>query len=388
MHVLPWFHIHFLLNLSPTSKAITKVKPFQSRTNSQTANAVVSSSSRIHYLDLLRGIAIVLVVALHTYQRVPDAFQGRYFLGMGVPLFLIISGSLVIPRADKMGIKEFYRRYSKRLIQFVVLIPICGIITNALVWYCMGENLTLPAANAIPSKSEYIKAGSFPILSAFVKSTMEANGIFPNPLTMAQSHTWYLYFITGLYIAAPYISRMLRSLSTKQSYLLCALCLLAGYPAAHSLIPILHAFNIKSSLFFILGFVIICRSEYDSSPTLHKLILILGASTIGWDYLYGKCNALATLEHFRIPLACVALTIFCKNYLHKINHIFITSLSECSFGIYLWHFACLWLCSIFLPTDERTSLTIFIQFFTISLVFPWLLTLGLRRLPYLKWLVY
>ena len=204
---------------------------------------------------------------------------------------------------------------------------------------------------------------------------------------MAQSHTWYLYFITGLYIAAPFISRLLLFLSTKQCYLLCALCLLAGYPSAHSLIPILHAFNIKSAIFFILGCVIIHRTQYDSPPTLHKLILILGASTIGWDYLYGKCIALATLEHFRIPLACVALTIFCKNHLHKIKHLFITSLSECSFGIYLWHFDCLWICSIFLPTDESSSLTMFIQFFTISLVFPWLLTLGLRRLPYLKWLV-
>ena len=110
------------------------MKPFQSRTNSQTANAVVSSSSRIHYLDLLRGIAIVLVVALHTYQRVPVAFQGRYFLGMGVPLFLIISGSLVIPRADKMGIKEFYGRYSKRLIQFVVLIPTSPMHWSGTAW--------------------------------------------------------------------------------------------------------------------------------------------------------------------------------------------------------------------------------------------------------------
>lgn len=345
------------------------------------------SNNRIHYMDLLRSVAIMLVVALHSYQQVPFDLDSRYFMGMGVPIFLCISGALIIPKAGTMGLRQFYGKYAKRLIQFAVLIPICGIITNALVWYCKGEHVSLAEANSTSSHGAFLHIGTFPFIKCFYKSLIEANGIIPEPLTIAQSHTWYLYYIIGLYIAAPFIARLFKTLSTKQCYLFCVLCLLADIPTTLSFIPVLHPFHIGQTFYFILGYIILYRTPVGTPSFLRTLCLVLGCSTIGWNFLYRFTPQLANFEYFRIPLATIALTIFCKDYLRNVTHSIITSLSKCSFGIYLWHFAVLWLCCIFFPMQSCQVHIKFLFYVFCGVMVPWGITLAARRIRILRWLV-
>lgn len=61
-------------------------------------------SQRKLYLDVARVVAIICVVALHANQRVPVDTCLSPIIGQGVPLFLLISGGLVIAKAEEMSI--------------------------------------------------------------------------------------------------------------------------------------------------------------------------------------------------------------------------------------------------------------------------------------------
>lgn len=48
--------------------------------------------SRNTYFDLLRGVAIIMVIAIHTYHKAEDSVASRQLLNAAAPLFIAISG--------------------------------------------------------------------------------------------------------------------------------------------------------------------------------------------------------------------------------------------------------------------------------------------------------
>src|SRR5512140_4003907 len=83
-----------------------------------------------HWVDLLRVLAIYLVVIIHTsgqltnvWGKIPEAqwIIGDIYGGVariGVPLFFMLSGYLLLPRSESLG--AFYRkRVLKIIIPFV-----------------------------------------------------------------------------------------------------------------------------------------------------------------------------------------------------------------------------------------------------------------------------
>ena len=102
----------------------------------------VNGRNRIFYLDQVRALAIILVILCHVlreYTKIRPigsvGWSSTAFLidfgVMGVPLFLMISGSLLLNRDYELG--DFLkRRFSRILIPFIfwaLLLPIFKIIT-------------------------------------------------------------------------------------------------------------------------------------------------------------------------------------------------------------------------------------------------------------------
>ena len=102
---------------------------------------------RIGELDLLRGFAIIAIVAIHVlafglYVIPPDYIYTytvffTHLADFGVPLFFFISGLLLAMRYfDKVNIREFYKR---RVATIMPPVFAFSVIYLAFNWFFLGE---------------------------------------------------------------------------------------------------------------------------------------------------------------------------------------------------------------------------------------------------------
>lgn len=69
-------------------------------------------NKRNEYFDFLRGLAILMVVAIHTYNLNTDGIVIRQLLNTAVPIFIAISGYFLSQKA--MGSQGEYIRFLKK----------------------------------------------------------------------------------------------------------------------------------------------------------------------------------------------------------------------------------------------------------------------------------
>ena len=138
-----------------------------------------SSGKRIFYFDVLRSIAIICVIMCHVCRKFCEYAPAGTFrwltsvvwidIGvMGVPIFLMISGALLLNRNYDLG--DFMkRRFSRILIPFIfwaMLLPLAKIVFLGypatlkeyfillflnqywFVWMLIGLYLLLPIMNS------------------------------------------------------------------------------------------------------------------------------------------------------------------------------------------------------------------------------------------------
>lgn len=74
---------------------------------------------RVAYFDFLRGLAIMMVVGIHTYTLGEDSAEVRQVLNTAVPLFIAISGYFLSYK--RMGNKEDYFSFLKKQLPKVYL---------------------------------------------------------------------------------------------------------------------------------------------------------------------------------------------------------------------------------------------------------------------------
>jgi peptidoglycan/LPS O-acetylase OafA/YrhL len=107
----------------------------------------VSPSGRIEGIDLLRGLAIALVMARHA---VPDVLPGAGVVG--VVMFFTLSGYLItgLLRAElasrgRIDLRRFWARRALRLLP-ALLVMVAGLVVVTLVLDPLGERPGLPRA--------------------------------------------------------------------------------------------------------------------------------------------------------------------------------------------------------------------------------------------------
>lgn len=158
---------------------------------------------RIASLDLIRTIAILLVIMQHAWSGMhfdePTAGAWSYgyhaLVVMGVPLFFMLSGALLLD-GEPMPIGHFLsRRFKRLLIPFVLWGTIVYVIAAAMHKY---PDVTTPMA----------------ALRHYVPYLLEGK--------VNASH-WYIYVLVGLYLLTPFLQRALAMPQGKQ---------LAGYGIA------------------------------------------------------------------------------------------------------------------------------------------------------------
>ena len=156
--------------------------------------------NRTFWIDLIRVVGALLVVAIHVCGRVAGGYAvegvDAATLGLAglisqcinnassavaVPLFVMVSGALLLGRSDTMG--TFYRkRFGKILLPFLAW----SAIFILCLWLAGGK----------------LKDGT-PITLVSSIGAVLSGGV--------SGHFWFLYMLVSLYLVAPFLSVLVRN---------------------------------------------------------------------------------------------------------------------------------------------------------------------------------
>ncbi len=346
---------------------------------------VQQKKNRQDWLDAARALGIVLVVLCHsveTYYRPVLLGQKRigmlpwlaenfmFFAGrMGVPIFLCISGVLLLEREHQ--VRQFYKRSLLPLVATTEL----WIVLNYL-FVCS------PIKNHVFRMDELIRE------MLFLKE-------------QSLSHMWYMPMIIGIYIAVPFLAKLLCNWEDIVDF---KLIYLLG-TGIFIIVPTVKVFLTEAlsslpnlsvkldggfwggcyGLYLVGGFFIVRKkvlAPICSSILSMVAVVALAFNTVGQYYLYSHkffaTNGLYWYNDIAIFLNGLILFEFLRRFLDgkKIKgKTFLEYISRCSFGIYLLHKPLLVLVEKYLPLEGMHTLIKVGILFTIGMFGSMLVTM-------------
>ena len=153
-------------------------------------------------IDALRVIATLAVVWLHVSASVvvrnPDVHSVIWWIGNTadafsrwcVPVFVMISGTLLLSNPTQLTLTELYKKRAFRLLPPIIFWTFVYIVFH--VYTSKEFNLTLVAENIVAGKPYY--------------------------------HLWYLYMIVGLYLFAPFLQPLVSGINSGSLRILIFCC--------------------------------------------------------------------------------------------------------------------------------------------------------------------
>ena len=220
---------------------------------------------RMAELDLLRCLAILMVVTLHAAAPLlsDPSLLGTpawYFCLLldpfsrtGVPLFFMLSGFLILRDSRTLQVGPFYRRRLPRLVVPLVL------------W-----NLIYALADSWGTHRPFS-------LLEYLGSLLDRGCYY---------HIWFIYLLVGLYLLAPFLKRIVDHASGREVLVLIGIILLPTtlLPLLEGLSPIpvrpIPAMLEGLTGYFLLGWLL---GSQPPRPTLRPLIYLGGVLGWAWD---------------------------------------------------------------------------------------------------------
>ena len=270
------------------------------------------------YFDFLRGLAIMMVVGIHTYTLGKDSTVVRQLLNTAVPLFVAISGYCLSQK--RMENKDDYLFFLKKQFPKVYL-PV-------LVW-------------SLPLYAIALYSGS-----SIIKQTILL-------LSCGLSIYYFVAFIMQCYVVLPVINNYISGNKRRVVIVSCLISFawIAGVMYMNTIqgkgIPlILYAGPLPCWLmFFVLGVMIGHKPERNYSIILPMVIAILGfiLSVIETDYLLDHYGKGVGIKPSSFIYSAGMIFLMFSNKVEKlvsrtgIIYRIIIWIGSLSFGIYLIH---------------------------------------------------
>ena len=147
----------------------------------RSASNIKTVSNRIYYLDVLRVIACMAVVVIHA--SAPYAKQGvslsNFWVGdilegparIAVPLFVMISGALMLDERHAFGREKLIRHVKKLTLFFIFWSIVYTFVFKVIMPIMIHEQINITG-----------------VIGHFI---------------LGHYHLWYIYLIVGLYLITP-----------------------------------------------------------------------------------------------------------------------------------------------------------------------------------------
>lgn len=297
---------------------------------------------RIIEYDIMRIVACFCVIMIHVAVFDQDTlfdyksldYQAIKLWGIlsrwAVPAFVMLSGMMILPRADETSIKSLMKqRVFRMLFAYVAWSGIYSFYNT----YILGN---------IYSTSK---------IKTFI------DGCFSGEI-----HMWYLPMLAGLYLAFPLLAILVKK--TEQKWIKYWLVCLFTFT---SVIPFIMKLDIKFvstvigsingymelqfmggwTLYFVLGYFVQNHSFSQKQKNFVYICAIIAFAftvlgTIGYCLLYGEPMGILSYEYPNIIFFSLGVFAFFKENVSKLKlssntERFIFSISKLTFGIYLIH---------------------------------------------------
>lgn len=175
------------------------------------------NANRIVWADLLRLMAILMVICIHCsdpFNVSPEARSNPEYNLWGslygtfmrpcVPLFVMLTGMLLLPVREEMN-----RFYKKRMLRIIVPFVVWSLLYNLFPYFTgiMGWNPSLLS-------TMFAYAGDAP--SQSLESCLYNISMIPFKFNSYTIPLWYIYMLIGLYLYMPFLSGWLKQASDKQ----------------------------------------------------------------------------------------------------------------------------------------------------------------------------
>lgn len=320
----------------------------------------MKTKERIFYYDFLRAFAIIAVILCHIdvfYGSLNTPLQilckltindiGR----MGVPIFLMISGALLLNRDYELS--DFLkRRFARIIYPFIFWM---ALILGGM--FCVNESLT-----------------------------NMWNVFIGNP-----SIKWYFWTLIGIYLFLPVINSFIQDYGEKGIEYFLIIWLITIILKTFNHYPLFPNFSLDYFTSYI-GYPILGYYLANKEFKLNKMklimigIIIFLVSIISFVYL--DYHGLIGPIYLNIPMILMVSSFYVifKN-INKLNSMknnwigkIITSLSICSYGMYFSHVIVLKALSLFNPHSNL----LFPVMVILMIFLSWLAVFIVSKIPYLK----
>lgn len=325
---------------------------------------------REYSFDVLRVIAMTMVIVIHVANVYGRRFalisHSSYLVSLvfntvsrvSVPIFLMISGALLLDRAfDK-------KKYFQRIKKFIILIAICDIVY--LVW------------------EYFIFGNTYDKLYILLYKPYRA-------------HLWYLYTVVILYAVQPLLRWILNKSNKQVKVLLLCLWIFIAFGGMYN--KILASYFTQ---FVYIGYFVVGKYLYDyikshdlrkyNKPLILTMIVFFAASislnytkSIRFDRFYKLYFAYRT-PFIMIP-SLAFFTLIISNYRKDSVSKPIMLLSDLSLGVYLFHGIFLDITRRFFSYPDIHSIFGIPVFSVDIFICSVLLVYFLKKVPYIKTLI-
>lgn len=293
-----------------------------------------NTENKIFWIDNLRAFATLSVIVLHVsfnivdlYGKVPD---GHWWIGniidgaarFCVPIFLMITGALLIPKTDDFP--TFLRRRFTRILYPFLFWSFVYIAFNLLGKFLHGEQL-------VNLHTTYF--------------------IFDQLKNGASYQFWYVYMIIGLYLFLPIIGRWTRSAPTNEiAYflLIWAFTFFLNFVFISKYFPMFDLINFSGYAgYIVLGYLLTRINIYTEPNLKYKILFIIISGiiiTVVGTYIFSKLDQKFNGLFYsyltpNVLAASFGFYIYFKSYFNRKGAIstIVSLVSRYSFGNYLVH---------------------------------------------------
>lgn len=328
--------------------------------------------NRIGWISLTRVIAVTFIVMLHSASFYFNNFDigvfgwevgnlGNAVSRWGVPVFIMLSGALLLNNNNSNDYASFYKR---RLSKILIPLIFWSIFYSA-IWLFQNK-------------------GDATIYEALI------NIISGHPFY----HMWFMYMILGLYAFTPLFRKIASVIENKEAtYLITTVFMLSAVWISNKYItdahdPLWFFWFIQYLPYYFAGYYI-SKSSRNIKPTLLLIVTIItvAATFIATHYAsvqFGKT------QYFYEPLSpfiiIMSLCVFCL--FKRWNSGFPDSLANLSLGVYLIHpFFLLAFFKVFKGFSMSWPLMGFICAWIICTVLSFASTFIIKKVKYLNVIV-
>ncbi|MBR4030224.1 MAG: acyltransferase [Clostridia bacterium] len=333
---------------------------------------------RIFYLDFLRSFAIIMVLLLHSisgYMMQSELYNTtswyinlglNAFARTGVPLFLMISGVLMLSSENTRNITQFYKKSLLHIAIPLVFFNIAYFIFRCARGYAEFDIKLL--------LDQFLNCGT-------------------------EYHLWYLYTIIGIYLIAPFLKILTDNLNNKQLVWLLVLMMFGTTirPFINTVTPVYiyffePLFNGYAAC-FMLGYVL-SVIKCDLKTVIWFLIAgLLGLfGSVILNHVNSSANEINLVANNGYSLChfAFAASIFMLARLILSKRTFlsgiVTTLSKASFGIYLTHVAVIDIITNYFMIDA-SPIVCSAYIFAVATAVSFVISFVLGKIKYIKKIV-